>query len=281
MKGKLKRLKNYLMRHRPMQRLAAGFSSEPRPDKWIFIIGCYNSGTTLLARLLEKHSKIWTLPGEGVAFTDVLTRPEEFGWPRLWHKCRQQMEINGSDQAALARRIKRQWHWAARGSGTSFLEKSIANATRLEFLNAHFKPAYFIHITRNGYAVAEGIRRKADPVRWNNPEHSGPYPLGLCAEQWKITEETINAQKAGLERYYALSYEALSASPQREMQIILEFLELPDESDLVNQAVRVHGEVRPISDLNQLSLEQLSGNDVEEIDRVAGDLLSHYGYRAR
>ncbi len=281
MKGKLKKLKNHLMRRAPLQRLAAGFSSEPQPAKWVFIIGCYNSGTTLLARLLERHSEIWTLPGEGVVFTDVLTRPEEFGWPRLWYKCRQQMSIDGADQAALARRIKRQWHWAATGTGSCFLEKSIANATRLEFLNAYFKPAYFIHITRNGYAVAEGIRRKADPTRWNNPEYDGPYPLGLCALQWKTTEETISAQRAGLDHYYALSYEDLSASPQQEMRKILEFLELPDESDLVNDAVRVHGKIRPISDLNQLSLEQLNGEDIEEIEQAAGDWLSRYGYRAQ
>jgi hypothetical protein len=267
------------MRREPLQRLAASMASVPRPDKWIFIIGCYNSGTTLLARLLERHSEIQTLPGEGVVFSDVLTRPEEFGWPRLWFKCQQEMALKGGNPVELADRIKRQWHWATIGNGSCFLEKSIANATRLEFFNEQFRSAYFIHITRNGYAVAEGIRRKADPRRWNNPEYDGPYPLSLCAEQWKTTEDLICAQRDGLDHYHALSYEDLSAAPQQEIRKILEFLELPDESQLVEQEVRVHGQRRPISNLNQSSLDNLSEAEVNEIDQVANDCLVRYGYR--
>lgn len=278
MRSKLTILKNHLMRRQPLQSLAANFASVPQPARWVFIIGCYNSGTTLLARLLERHSEIQTLPGEGVAFTDGLTRPEEFGWPRLWFKCQQDMAIDSSDPADLARRIKRQWRWAAIGTGSCFLEKSIANATRLEFLNAHFRPAYFIHITRNGYAVAEGIRRKADPVRWNNPEYSGPYPLSLCAQQWKTTEELISAQSSNLDHYYALSYEDLASSPQQEVGKILEFLGLSDEKQLTNEKVRVHGQRRSICNLNQLSLDNLSVEEMNEINQVAKDWLVHYGY---
>ena len=93
------------MRRQPLQRLAARLASAAQPTRWVFIIGCYNSGTTLLARLLERHSEIQTLPGEGVVFSDVLTRPEEFGWPRLWFKCQQAMALNDSNPARLAERI--------------------------------------------------------------------------------------------------------------------------------------------------------------------------------
>ena len=267
------------MRRQPLQRLAARLASAAQPTRWVFIIGCYNSGTTLLARLLERHSEIQTLPGEGVVFSDVLTRPEEFGWPRLWFKCQQAMALNDSNPARLAERIKRQWQWAATGKGSCFLEKSIANATRLEFFNEHFRPAYFIHITRNGYAVAEGIRRKADPRRWNNPEYTGPYPLSLCAQQWKVTEDLITAHSDSLENYHALSYEDLAAAPQQEVRKILKFLQLADESQLVDEEVRVHGQRRPISDLNQLSLDNLNAEELDEINQVANDWLVHYGYR--
>jgi hypothetical protein len=90
----------------------------------------------------------------------------------------------------------------------------------------------------------------------------------------------IDAQRAGLERYLSLSYEQLTADPQAEMRKILDFLELPDESELVNEVVRVHGQRRPISNLNQLSLDNLDRDDLDEIDRVAGDWLSRCGYRA-
>jgi len=268
------------MRKTPLQRLAAGCGSVPRPQKWVFIIGCYNSGTTLLARLLERHSQVQSLPGEGVVFTDALTRPEEFGWPRLWFKCRQQMEVHGANTAELAGRIKRQWRWAAIGKGPCFLEKSIANTARLEFFNDHFQPAYFIHLTRNGYAVAEGIQRKADPTRWRNPDYSERYPIDLCAQQWATTEEVITAQRDRLDHYHALSYEDLTVSPEQEISRILQFLELPDESHLVDEEVRVHGQRRPISNLNDLSLRNLAEADIDAIERVAKDWLDRYDYRA-
>ena len=109
--------KNFLMRQLTLQRMAACFGGLPRVDKWVFIIDCYNSGTTLLARLLERHSQVRAMPGEGVAFTDGLLRPEEFGWPRLWYRCQQQMQVDSNDQLELANRIKKQWGYAASGSG--------------------------------------------------------------------------------------------------------------------------------------------------------------------
>ena len=42
---------------------------------WIFITGCYNSGTTLLNQILSTHSRISGLPDEGVMLTDQLVRP--------------------------------------------------------------------------------------------------------------------------------------------------------------------------------------------------------------
>ena len=40
-----------------------------------------------------------------------------------------------------------------------FLEKSIVNSARMTWLQDSFANSYFIFIVRNGYAVAEGIRR--------------------------------------------------------------------------------------------------------------------------
>lgn len=280
MKLTLAMVKNHLMRKSLMQRLGYYFADEMRPEKWIFIIGCYNSGTTLLAHLLARHSDIGTLPGEGVAFTDGLLRPEEFGWPRLWIKCREQMEIDVDEPAKLARRIKKQWAWATIGSGSCILEKSIANATRLEFLNDYFKPAYFIHITRNGYAVAEGIRRKAAPRRWHNPDYRDRYPLALCAEQWRVSIDTIEASKDRLERYHSLRYEDLVANPRDELRKILDFTGMPWEQQVVNGNVRVHGASGPIEDMNHKSLQNLDPADKAAVAKVAGDCLARLGYSA-
>ena len=34
------------------------FLKEPKPEKWVFITGCYNSGTTLLHEILAMHAKV-------------------------------------------------------------------------------------------------------------------------------------------------------------------------------------------------------------------------------
>ena len=35
------------------------------PEKWLFVVGCYNSGTTLIADALADHPQIAALPDEG------------------------------------------------------------------------------------------------------------------------------------------------------------------------------------------------------------------------
>ena len=39
------------------------------PKKWLFLVGCYNSGTTLLRDILNEHPEIKGLPLEGVRLT--------------------------------------------------------------------------------------------------------------------------------------------------------------------------------------------------------------------
>ena len=70
------------------------FGKELQPQKWVFIVGCYNSGTTLLAEIFEKHPQLAVLPDEGVMLTDQLPRPEDYGWRRMWCECESQMQID-------------------------------------------------------------------------------------------------------------------------------------------------------------------------------------------
>jgi hypothetical protein len=51
---------------------------------WIFIIGCYNSGTILLEQIIRQHPAIAGLPDEGQFLTDALITPKSVGVPRLW-----------------------------------------------------------------------------------------------------------------------------------------------------------------------------------------------------
>ncbi len=274
------RLKKGLLKMRAAQRLTASLGCDPEPERWIFVVSCYNSGTTLLRSVLDRHPRITSLPSEGVRLTDALPRPEDFGWPRLWCQCLEKVRLEpGAGGAERAERIKRQWSFFHRRQAPNLLEKSIANAARLPFFQAHFQPAYFIYIVRNGFAVAEGIRRKARPGPRGNDQYGQHYPVELCAEQWVATDRLVQQDRAGLDHFLTIYYEDLAADPMGVTRRLTDFLGLDPLPDQVfGQQWKVHGVESVIRNMNEASLVRLSAEDMAAIERVAGDVLERHGY---
>ncbi len=275
--GWKKRLKQQCMRSRLGQACGALWGHDLQPERWIFIVGCYNSGTTLLKDLLGEHPAIGVLAGEGVKFSDALPRPEDAGWQRMWCECLSQVRLDPRD-ASRARRIKRQWSMLYPPS-PNLLEKSIANAVQLPFLEAHFAPAYFIYIVRNGYAVAEGIRRKTDPGKRGNPVYRDKYPIGLCARQWAESARIVEEDRVKVERFLSLRYEDFAAEPGEQIRRITDFIGIdPLEDGLLAQRWTVHGVESSIRNMNEQSLAHLSAEDIEAIHSEAGEWLDQWGY---
>jgi len=265
------------------QRILAPFGSGLSPERWIFLVGCYNSGTTLLRSLLSQHRDIAALPSEGVKLTDALPQPEDFGWHRMWCECREQMRLaTGPAGERTAQRIARHWSHVVSTGAPSILEKSIANTARMPFFQAHFSPAHFVCLVRSGYAVCEGLRRKGDPARHGNTRFPDGYPIDLCARQWKVSDEVVEADRPGLERFLQIRYEDLVGEPVDVLRQITDFLGLsPLAEDAATGEWLVHGTRSPIRDMNQQSIERLSPQDVDEINRVAGHVLARHGYELR
>ena len=273
------RFKQKLMRERLMQKLAAPFGRHLNPDKWVFIVGCYNSGTTLLSTILGNHPDIAVLPYEGVVLTDGLPRPESFGWNRMWYKCQKEMvpAKNGRGER-IARRIRRQWSFLF-ADRPVLLEKSIANTARTPFLNRHFRPAYFIYMIRNGYAAAEGIRNRAKPRKWGRDEFGEKYPIELCAEQWAVSDRVMAADAKQLDRLMTVRYESFTENPAKSMADITKFLEIaPMADETLTRSWRIHGYDSPIRNMNAESLARLSRDEIKRIEAVAGDVLEKYSY---
>lgn len=248
------------------------FGPFPRPDKWVFIVGCYNSGTTLLHDLLATHPSIGSMPNEGQFYTDQLVLPRAVGLYRLWAMKPELFYLDESSQTNIdVNRLKRQW-------GAQFndptrpilLEKSPTNVARTRWLQKHFKNAHFIGIIRNGYAVAEGIRRKAN------------YPLDVAAKQWVLSNEIMLHDFELLDRKFMLRYEDLVATPNQTFQRILSFLGLSgDGPDITNQVWSIHKEHSTIKDMNHRSLLALSASERDTIRLVAGDVLNRLGYSSQ
>ena len=272
--------KKKILQNRTAQRLFASFGRELQPARWVFLLGCYNSGTTLLRGLLARHPEIAALPSEGVRLTDALPRPEEYHWPRMWCRSVKHVRLpDGPEEARRAARIKRHWSFFFPPQAENLLEKSIANAARMPFLEAHFRPAYFVYLVRDGYAVAEGIRRKARPGERGNPIYREEYPIGLCAEMWRETDRLVEQDSAGVERFLRVSYEDFSADPETVCRRITDFLELPPlDGGLFGENWKVHGVESPIRNMNRASHGRLSAEDIDKIHQVAGERLAALGY---
>ena len=266
-----------------MGKFLFGISGSSLDDKrWVFILGCYNSGTTLLQRLLMVHPEVSGMPAEGVAFTDVLVRPEAYGWTRAWFKCKSSIESDSDYSAKGARRLKKQWSWALeKPRAPLVVEKSIVNVVHAGFLNSHFNNPKFIHLVRNGYAVSEGIRRKGLPGKWKNEEFDDKYPVELCAQQWVETLNCVDQLRTEGIDILEVTYEDLTNDPEKTLAQICMYLGIDSfPADVANQKWLVHGAEKKIKNMNLASLQSLTAADLIAIEEVAEVELKYYGYDA-
>ena len=243
----------------------------PCPRKWVFVVGCYNSGTTFLHNLLASHPDVGSMPDEGQFYTDQLLLPRAVKLPRLWAIEPEWFYMDeNSGQNVNLNRLKRQW--GARYNDPTrpvLLEKSPTNAARTLWLQKYFENAYFIGIIRNGYAVAEGIRRKAG------------HPLKVAAAQWARSSEIMLRDFDMLCNKKLIRYETLTDSPKETFRETLEFLDLdPGELCIKDRVWQIHEQTAQIRNMNDRSFSALGVQDRQVIESVAGDFLNELGYEA-
>lgn len=246
------------------------FGPLPKPNKWVFIVGCYNSGTTLLHNLLSNHSHIGSMPDEGQFFTDQLLLPKSVGLPRLWAIEPELFRLGEKDGKNInVNRLKRQWgaHYNDLKKPV-LIEKSPPNAARTHWIQANFENAYFIGIIRNGYAVAEGIRRK------------GGHRLEMAANQWVNANEIMLEDFDKLKRKKIIRYEDICDSPGKILGDLMVFLGLNATflGFKEEQTWKIHEQESKILNMNSRSIEALSPADIKVINSVASEMLMRLGY---
>lgn len=257
------------MLHREMK---ITFTPLKAPEKWVFVVGCYNSGTELLMHLLGDHPSIASLPQEGHFLTDQFTTDFALGLPRMWVMREDLFRLNENDEGPDATRLKKEWLMRIDRSRPILLEKSPPNAARTRWLQKHFENSHFICIVRNGYAVAEGIRRKAEPAHLKEG-----WPLESCAIQWARSNEILLEDSAHLRNCTWVRYEDLTADPAGELDRLLKFLGARGSLNL-DKSWQVHEKEEPIRDMNPQSIAHLDHAERAMITRVCGPMLQHFGY---
>ena len=247
--------------------------------KWLFIIGCYNSGTTLLENILHQHSNIAGLTTEGQFLTQALINPKDIGIPRLWTQKEALFRFKPNEKTETAQQVKQDWlKQLDKPNFLYAIEKTPTNAARTLWLQQHFAPAYFIHIVRNGYAVALGIEEK---VRKKHGEIM-PNLLDKAAYQWARGLEIIIEDAPKLNHFLEIRYEDLTQNSIKVTTQICNFLQLPPLSEnTLNQKYQVHNLNSEIKNQNAHRLAEMTTSQKAIIEKPAGKLLRQYGYKKR
>lgn len=263
--------KKWLRNHLRRAQLAwlGNHGRECAPRTWVFIVGCYNSGTTLLHDIIASHPWVAHLPREGQYCTDQLPIPSELGLARAWALQPERFVLPADADTPDFHRLQRQWCSLMSNPGAAVMvEKSIPNAARILWLDRHFPGARFIAIVRNGYAVAEGIRRKTG------------LPLETAARQWQQSNAIMLEQLNGLKNHLLVRYEDLTAEPQEQLQEILAFLQLELPENLADKSWTIHGVRSTIHNMNPGSLAALNSREIALIKAQAAPMLRRFQYTA-
>ena len=246
------------------------FGPMPKPDLWVFIVGCYGSGTTLLNHMLATLPQVGSLSKEGQFLTDQLASPRDYGLARLWALQPERFCLDeNSPDRRRADTIKRQWGSQFNDvSRPVLVEKSVPNMARIRWLERHFDPARFIAIVRSPFAVAESIRRKK------------AYPLQDCARQWLRSNEIMLRDLEQVSGKLVIRYEDLTENPNLGWREILAFIGIENtQGDISEREWQIHGRNSRITNMNARYLESMSAEDLAVVTRQTEPLLDRFGYR--
>lgn len=226
----------------------------------VFLIGCGRSGTSILGKIISKHSDIVYLnePREiwsaGYTETDIWTKHASTAKGRLF--------MGQNDEVPEKSDILRHLFISElkKTNKGTLIEKLPINTFRLGLINKIFPESRYIHIYRNGFDVARSIEERCVNGRWFGVDE---YKLAqlkkyakskkqtkgipeLCQNyfekglmEWRLSVESIVLFLSGIEstRYFELSYEALINNPVAILRDMFGFLNLQPESNVLNYAV--------------------------------------------
>ena len=265
----------------------------------MFIIGAPRSGTSILYEKLAQHPDVTYIskatkkaPGS-LLLTRFLMhfrksmQPTEARavWNRFW-RGREDATLGREDAHPRARRYLRRVvrNHIALFQKPRFLAKYLGNSFRIEFLDAIFPDAIFIHIIRDGRDVALSTLDK-----WGSKEfHVDIY---YAARNWvrRIRQAQEAGTRLGTRLYYELRYEQLVRQPEQELQKLCDFLgeeylpQMAHQDALAQQRIEpgsFHDPVRRPPNTTRLARwrREMSPRDLRLFQRIAGDTLTALGY---
>jgi hypothetical protein len=167
----------------------------------------------------------------------------------------------------------------------------IAGWSRIGFLKEIFEDAKFIHIVRDGRAVASSVMHVDFWRGWRGPQGWGAGLLppedqaawdrtnrsfvALAGIQWQLRTRAMEAarQKLDPKDFFEVKYEAFCEQPLETYRRVLEFVELP-QSDVFEQAIKKAS----IKSTSNRWRDDLTSGQQAVLDNLLREDLLRYGY---
>ena len=286
-------------------------------DRPVFLLGSGRSGTTILYHLLSVHPELcwfsnisnrvpWLsfMPiahrlldsgarGERVKQNIINrkggklhVRPVEaetlYGRAGFRHDIKTtEDDYDSNVNRRFRKTVESHLRWAGR---PRFISKQTANNQRYRLLNRMFPDALFVHLIRDGRAVANSIRGQ----RWLDSmdlwwledkahKHVDQFdgPIELCGLHWQRNlEELLLAKDLLGERYLEMRYEDLIDDVHGIVKQVLAF------SDLDASAAYFSFLPEKLPNMNNKWRDDLSQKQIDALQRVIGPSLQMLGYSA-
>lgn len=248
-----------------------------RLERPIFMIGCPRSGTSISAILFSRHPDVAPLSEAGEIWD-----PRHYADPEADHHWTA-ADVTPEDAARLhdrfefARRLRRK---------ERFFNKHPRNSVRIEYLQAVFPDALYIHVIRDGRAVVRSLlamlerepERKAVPMsNFCKPPDWRTYlrddPVEQAALQWReIVRYILGGRDQLGSRYHEYHYQALCQDPRATLGQAMTFAGLRTDADVLSRLP----EQLPLQDFKWR--QSFSTAQIETIDRIQAPLLRQLGY---
>jgi hypothetical protein len=268
--------------------------------KAVFIGGCDRSGTTLLGSMLGAADGCITTPESQFKFPllrwanqelclsdikDILSEIAPNFRFKLWRSAVPGVErFLQAKKAVMLREVLFEvvWEYACSLSRETFecwIDHTPANIRYLHTLSKVFPEARFVHIVRDGRAVAASVI----PLLW------GPNTVYHAAAWWaERLSFGLAAEHALPKKVHRVRYEDLVQKPTETLCRLCDALEIQFEEQMVESkgfrvpeyTIHQHQLVGRPPDRARVEAwrKELDGRDVEVFEYLAGDLLQSLGY---
>lgn len=251
----------------------------------LFVIAPNNSGSTLLRRAIGRSAGALTLPREGQHVPGYHGPSSRSSGMRLLWACNPERAALFTDDSRYDwDRTRRAWHFhavACSPQATVLVVSSPPFLLRVDALARTFEGARFLFVTRDPYAILEGICRRPEPglpVGQDDCRVAAAHHIVACFEA-----QARNI--AGHKRYgAALTYEELCASPHAIEARIAALVPGLGAVDLTTPVAVKGRPPAPLEDMNAEQIARLAREDFAAANRVFDahwGLFESFGYQRR